>query len=66
MKNICCFCQGNLLRHLKRDRVYWFCLNCHQEMPNLCFVTPLSKYEAQQDKLSKPITLIQEQELHLK
>ncbi len=31
----CICCHHRLLRHLNRQRAYWFCPSCHQEMPNL-------------------------------
>ncbi|MEB3337589.1 MAG: hypothetical protein VKJ46_09015 [Leptolyngbyaceae bacterium] len=33
--NDCPCCTGNLLRHVRTSGIYWFCLNCRQEMPNL-------------------------------
>lgn len=32
---ICPCCSHTLLHHLSRDREYWFCRNCWQEMPDL-------------------------------
>ena len=37
VENICPCCSRVLLRHLGNDRIYWFCRNCYQEMPNLNF-----------------------------
>ncbi|MEM8718426.1 MAG: hypothetical protein AAGE84_03825 [Cyanobacteria bacterium P01_G01_bin.39] len=34
MKTLCPICSDILLRHLYRGRIAWFCLGCHQEMPN--------------------------------
>lgn len=34
MSNCPC-CNGNLLRHICNSRIYWFCLACRQEMPDL-------------------------------
>ena len=42
LANTCCCCHGLLLRHLKCDRVYWYCQNCHQEMPNLSLANSVS------------------------
>ena len=35
MKTFCPLCSHVLLRHLERKEVSWFCLRCHQEMPNI-------------------------------
>ncbi len=32
--NECPCCSSSLLRHIDHNRVYWYCLYCHQEMPN--------------------------------
>lgn len=34
MKNSCPICSGILVRHLCPRQVRWFCLSCHQEVPN--------------------------------
>ena len=32
----CCpCCSDSLLRHIRPKEIYWFCTQCHQEMPNL-------------------------------
>ena len=31
----CPCCSQPLLRHISRNRIFWFCSHCHQEMPNL-------------------------------
>uniref|UniRef100_A0A7C3KCH5 Uncharacterized protein n=1 Tax=Oscillatoriales cyanobacterium SpSt-418 TaxID=2282169 RepID=A0A7C3KCH5_9CYAN len=31
----CPCCSGVLLRHVRHDGVYWFCMHCWQEMPDL-------------------------------
>lgn len=49
MKTFCPICSDVLLRHLCRGRVLWFCLRCHQEMPNFNLVT----YNAVQKKIIK-------------
>ena len=30
----CPCCSTTLLRHIRSQRVYWFCRHCYQEMPN--------------------------------
>jgi len=49
MKTFCPICSDILLRHLCKGKVSWFCLGCHQEMPNFNLVT----YNAVQKKLVK-------------
>ncbi|MEO0457689.1 MAG: hypothetical protein AAF152_14085 [Cyanobacteria bacterium P01_A01_bin.114] len=29
----CSLCSDNLLRHIRRNQLYWFCPSCRQEMP---------------------------------
>jgi len=36
--NECPCCSEQLLRHARHGQVYWFCLHCRQEMPNLVAV----------------------------
>ncbi len=31
--NYCPCCTDKLLRHLKGNKIYWFCLQCRQTMP---------------------------------
>ena len=50
MKPLCPICSDNLLRHLCRSKVLWFCPRCHQEMPNLNIVID----HTVQEKLLKP------------
>ena len=38
MRTPCPVCSGILLRHLTQNRILWFCLGCHQEMPNFDLV----------------------------
>ncbi|MBD2090261.1 hypothetical protein H6F67_10390 [Microcoleus sp. FACHB-1515] len=33
--NTCPCCSQPLLRHARRNSIYWFCSHCWQEMPNL-------------------------------
>jgi hypothetical protein len=30
----CPCCSYPLLRHIRPSGIYWYCLHCHQEMPN--------------------------------
>jgi cytidine deaminase len=32
--NNCPCCTDKLLRHVRNQDLYWFCLRCRQEMPN--------------------------------
>lgn len=34
-QHLCPCCSQPLLRHISCQRVYWFCSQCHQEMPDL-------------------------------
>jgi hypothetical protein len=34
-KPLCPCCSQRLLRHISFKRSYWFCTQCHQEMPDL-------------------------------
>lgn len=34
-KHLCPCCSQPLLRHISFKRIYWFCSQCHQEMPDL-------------------------------
>ena len=36
--NACVCCHGQLLRHIKHRRSYWFCPTCYREMPNLSVI----------------------------
>ncbi|WP_416676289.1 hypothetical protein [Egbenema bharatensis] len=40
--NECPCCSEQLLRHARHGQVYWFCLHCRQEMPNLTTVVAAS------------------------
>jgi DNA-directed RNA polymerase subunit M/transcription elongation factor TFIIS len=33
--NDCPCCSSKLLCHINQQKIYWFCSNCGQEMPNL-------------------------------
>jgi hypothetical protein len=35
----CPCCSGVLLRHVRRDGVYWFCNHCWQEMPDFSLIS---------------------------
>ncbi|PSB17886.1 hypothetical protein C7B61_07670 [filamentous cyanobacterium CCP1] len=41
--NECPCCSEPLLRHARNGKVYWFCLHCRQEMPNLMTVVAASR-----------------------
>ncbi|MCU0533271.1 MAG: hypothetical protein MUD14_05170 [Hydrococcus sp. Prado102] len=30
----CPICSGNILRHIRNGRVYWYCHHCFQEVPD--------------------------------
>ncbi|WP_377962625.1 hypothetical protein [Almyronema epifaneia] len=31
----CPYCSSNVLRHIRHNKVYWFCQHCWQEVPEL-------------------------------
>lgn len=33
--NHCPCCSTQMLRHSRNSQIYWYCLHCKQEMPNL-------------------------------
>ena len=33
--NTCPCCGGSLLRHIRHGGLYWFCVSCRQEVPQL-------------------------------
>lgn len=33
--NNCPCCSSQMLRHSRHSQIYWYCLHCKQEMPNL-------------------------------
>jgi hypothetical protein len=41
--NDCPCCNGNMLRHVRNSRIYWFCPTCWQEMPNLTLANKINK-----------------------
>jgi ribosomal protein L37AE/L43A len=52
--NTCPCCSSKLLRHIRQDRVYWFCSHCREEMPNL----ELEAIAISPQPVRKPKTLI--------
>jgi hypothetical protein len=36
---VCPCCSRLMLRHIERDRIYWFCRSCWQEMPDFSLVS---------------------------
>ncbi|MBD2665059.1 hypothetical protein [Richelia sinica] len=43
--NTCPCCGGSILRHVRHGELYWFCLSCRQEVPQLS-LTRLSNLES--------------------
>ncbi len=33
--NSCPLCSQKILRHIRPNQIYWYCVSCRQEMPNL-------------------------------
>lgn len=48
--NQCPCCSEQLLRHARHGQVYWFCLHCRQEMPNLMSVVTANERRAANSK----------------
>jgi len=46
--NTCPCCGNSLLRHVRRQGIYWFCNSCYQEVPSLISLVML------RDKLGQP------------
>jgi ribosomal protein L37AE/L43A len=32
--NHCPICSNNVLRHVRKNRLYWYCSYCYQEVPD--------------------------------
>lgn len=45
--NQCICCHSQLIRYLDRQRIYWFCSSCYQEMPN---INEIKIYTTQSDR----------------
>lgn len=58
--NECPCCSEQLLRHARHGQVYWFCLHCRQEMPNLSAVltTGHQKTMSSKEKLNNLLNLV--------
>lgn len=41
---VCPCCSSPLLRHVRRSGIYWRCSHCHQEMPVLSTLHPMTHY----------------------
>lgn len=57
-QHLCPCCSQPLLRHISCQRVYWFCSQCHQEMPdleNLAETKFVPHWATKQIRLSKPL-----------
>ena len=57
-QHLCPCCSQPLLRHISCQRVYWFCSQCHQEMPdleNLAETQFVPHWATQQIRVSKPL-----------
>ena len=44
--NNCPCCSETMLRHTRHGEIYWFCIHCHQEMPNLSMAIATSKHSS--------------------
>jgi hypothetical protein len=50
--NNCPCCSSKLLCHINQTKVYWFCSNCGQEMPNINF-SGKTRTKAKETKFSR-------------
>lgn len=41
--SLCPCCSHQLVRQISRQRLYWFCSSCHQEMPNFSQLNSVDK-----------------------
>lgn len=41
--SLCPCCSHQLVRQVSRQRLYWFCSSCHQEMPNFSLLNSVDK-----------------------
>lgn len=48
--NECPCCSQSLLRCVRQNKIYWFCSNCRQEMPN---VTSIIKEQQKKENIAK-------------
>ncbi|WP_071880867.1 hypothetical protein [Geitlerinema sp. PCC 7407] len=56
--NNCPCCSNQLLRHARRNGVYWFCPRCWQEMPDLVSTVVNHRHRIQQlERLITPVEL---------
>ncbi|MEO1208977.1 MAG: hypothetical protein AAFX78_05475 [Cyanobacteria bacterium J06638_20] len=53
--NICPCCSETLLRHVRHNKVYWFCPHCHQEMPNFSLQSAAQQLLAAKPLQAKPL-----------
>jgi len=54
----CLCCSGSLLRHIGEDGLYWYCLHCHQVMPNHQAIASDQKIlDRKRDRPSKRVNL---------
>lgn len=52
--NDCPCCSSKMLRQVSNNRIYWYCLSCHQEMPNLYQHRPKQDLISYQEALFAP------------
>ncbi len=45
--NNCHICSDLMLRHIRQNKIYWFCSSCYQEIPNF---TPFEDREVLQSR----------------
>ncbi|HAA33416.1 MAG TPA: hypothetical protein DCE56_43955 [Cyanobacteria bacterium UBA8553] len=53
--NQCPCCSAQLLRHIRHNRIYWFCSRCRQDMPDLSFAIANLHQEFQIQNTKNPL-----------
>lgn len=56
--NDCPCCSDTMLRHIRHHEIYWYCLYCRQEMPNLTMLISKSSLLSNIDIEKKPPSLV--------
>lgn len=52
----CPCCSATLLRYARTSGVYWYCVHCRQEMPDLASVIEASKQRQRLEKLESLVS----------
>ncbi|HEY9744025.1 MAG TPA: hypothetical protein V6C90_26345 [Coleofasciculaceae cyanobacterium] len=55
--NSCPCCGDALLRHARRNGVYWFCTSCHQEMMPLTACQLSTAFDSMKQRAARSLTV---------